>query len=211
LSARPRSGTARTKRNERTAHGPRSGHKTRPNHATRTARSDWLSAGLELLRSGGGDALTIERLCTALGRTKGAFYHHFGDISSYHEALLGHWEQSHTEQLIALADAAAEGKPDSAARRETLFRAVSQVDIGVELAIHAWSLRAENASRVVARVHARRIAYLASLRRASETREREAELEYAVFIGALHLYPAPEDKSQRRRLQRALLTLLDRK
>lgn len=152
--------------------------------------------------------MTIERLCTTLGRTKGAFYHHFGNIASYHEALLGHWEQSHTEQLIVAADAA--GKRDSAARRETLYRVVSQVDIGVELAIHAWSLRAENASRAVARVHARRMAYLATLRPTSETPEREAELEYAVFIGALHLYPAPGDRAHRRRLQRALNALFDR-
>ena len=178
---------------------------------SRTTRSDWLAAGLELLRTGGGDALTIERLCAALARTKGAFYHHFADISAYHEALLGHWEESHTERLIALADASPEGKRDRSARREALYRGVSQVDIGVELAIQAWSLRAEHASEIVARVHARRIAYLAALRPEGERRECVAELEYAVFIGALHLHPAPGDKSQRRRLQRALLALLDGK
>ncbi|MFZ5896507.1 MAG: TetR/AcrR family transcriptional regulator [Myxococcota bacterium] len=178
--------------------------------SSRTTRADWLAAGLELLRTGGGDALTLDRLCLAVKRTKGAFYHHFSDISAYHEALLAHWVHSHTEQLIADAEGASAQRTRDAAtfRRQALYRAVSQVDIGVELAIQAWSLRAANARAAVAKVHARRIAYLARLRPASESRARDAELEYAIFIGALHLYPDPSDAPQRRRLQRALGDLL---
>jgi AcrR family transcriptional regulator len=171
---------------------------------SRTARVDWLVAGLELLRSGGGDALTIERLCSSLNRTKGAFYHHFREIAEYHQALLAHWVESHTERLIEVANRTG----DVGSRLQALARAVRKVDIGVELAVFAWSLRSETARAAVARVHARRIAYLAALSPESPNAERDAELRYAVFLGTLYLHPDPAEGRQRRRLERAFNALV---
>jgi len=68
-----------------------------------TTRADWVAAGLELLRDGGEDAVTVDRLCATLGRTKGSFYHHFEDSAAYQGALLEHWANLHTELPIAAA------------------------------------------------------------------------------------------------------------
>jgi AcrR family transcriptional regulator len=162
---------------------------------TPSRRDDWLEAGLGLLRTGGEDALTVDRLCAALGRTQGSFYHHFADISAYHGAVLGAWARLHTDRPIAAAERAAD-----ATERRRLYRAVRDVDIGVELAVHAWAIRSPVARAALGAVHERRIAYLAALDGGGAEAERRAEIEYAAFLGALHLHPA----SARRR--HALMT-----
>lgn len=155
----------------------------------RTTRNDWLALGLELLRDGGEGALTIERLCNALGRTKGSFYHHFEDLAAYHEALLVRWAEIHTELPIQAAD----GSVDVAQRRAQLYEAVHKSDFALERAVHAWAVWSPAARRATQRVHERRIAYLAALREDGKEARAAAELEYAAFVGALHVYPeAPE-------------------
>ena len=49
---------------------------------TTTTREGWIAAGIALLREGGEDELTIDRLAKRLRRTKGSFYHHFADIDA---------------------------------------------------------------------------------------------------------------------------------
>jgi AcrR family transcriptional regulator len=163
---------------------------------------DWVTVGLRLLRDGGEDAITIDRLCAALGRTKGSFYHHFSDIAAYHAALLDAWARLHTELLIAAADRAAE----PGQRRTLLYRAVRDVDLGLELAVHAWAVRSPVARAAVSRVHDRRIAYLAALAGGGPDAQKRAEIEYAGFIGALHLYP--DDVRRRQAVTARLAKLL---
>ena len=69
----------------------------------RTHRDDWIEAGLSLLGREGEAALTLERLCAALGRTKGSFYHHFEGMPALGSAMLAAWEQRHTDVPIAAA------------------------------------------------------------------------------------------------------------
>jgi AcrR family transcriptional regulator len=162
---------------------------------------DWVTAGLRLLRDGGETALTIDRLCVTLARTKGSFYHHFADIAAYHAALLDAWARLHTELPIAAAAVA----PEPAQRRKLLYRAVRDVDLGLELAVHAWAVRAPVARAAVARVHERRIAYLTALAGGGSDARNRAELEYAAFIGALHVYP--DDARRRQALTSRLAKL----
>ncbi len=160
--------------------------------SARTKGIDWLDAGLALLRDGGDEALTIERLCAALGRTKGSFYHHFTDIAAYHQALLGRWSDLHTEHPIVEATG-------SAAK---LYRAVSKVDFGLELAVHAWAVRSPTARKAADRVHARRIKYLTRLHRS----KAKAELEYAAFVGSMHVFAG--NPAARQRIHGAITRLL---
>lgn len=158
---------------------------------SRASPQDWLETGLVLLRDGGHEALTIDALCRAQGRTKGSFYHHFADISSFAQQLLAHWEKRSTEDLIEGADACHVAEE----RRARLYASVRTVEYGVERAVQAWALHAPEARAVRARVDARRIAYLAELRRAAgvkpKTAERMAQIEYAAFLGALQIFELP--------------------
>jgi AcrR family transcriptional regulator len=154
----------------------------------RTHRDDWIEAGFELLRTAGEQAMTIERLCAALDRTKGSFYHHFEGAPGFARAVREAWEQRHTEAPIAGAS-----RHDAiAARRRTLDATVKELDWALDLAVRGWGLRDPIAREAVARVDERRIAYLESLlpRRVPAARRRAiATLEYAAFLGAMQLDP----------------------
>src|ERR1700684_4430530 len=62
---------------------------------------DWLDQGLETLAKSGFTALKAEPLAKAMGVSRGSFYWHFADVSVYHAALLKHWRDVATEQVIA--------------------------------------------------------------------------------------------------------------
>lgn len=58
----------------------------------------WLLAGQDLLRAGGVRSVKLTALTRALGRTTGSFYHHFGSMTQYLEALADFYG---TEQVEA--------------------------------------------------------------------------------------------------------------
>lgn len=154
----------------------------------RTRREDWLEQGFEVLREGGEAALTIDRLCRDLGRTKGAFYHHFADVTVYTDALLAAWEQRNTQ----LPAAATEPPAIRRGLRAVIEAAVRGFDVSLERSFRAWGLRDPRAHAFVARIDERRIAFLASRYAATLSaamRRKLARLEYAVFIGMQQLYP----------------------
>jgi AcrR family transcriptional regulator len=174
----------------------------------RTREVDWLECGLRVLRDGGEGALTIERLCTELARTKGAFYHHFRDANAYFDALLELWEAKQTALPIEQADAA-----EPAQRRRALDAAVHALDMKLDLAVRAWGLRDPRARAFVARVDERRVAYLTELADAElPLRERRAlaRLEYVAFLGAQQFFPdlrAPAARETERVLHAAMAAL----
>jgi AcrR family transcriptional regulator len=163
---------------------------------SRLAPADWCDAGLALLRDEGMAALTVDRMCTALGRTKGSFYHHFRDLDAFLTRLLVRWEETYTDAPIAFAGAA-DALDQRAAR---LDDAVERLDHRLEVAVRAWALRDPRARAAVARIDARRMAYLTDLHTAVHAdRAREsARLEYLAFVGAQHVSAmmSPADAAQ---------------
>jgi len=151
----------------------------------RASPADWCAAGLALLGDEGIDAVTIERLCAALGKTKGSFYHHFAHLEAYQAALLARWEADLTDAPIRAADR----EPDLRRRGKRLDQAVRGLDHELDRAVRAWGLWNSRVRIAVQRVDARRLAYLAGLHRERGHREpaRLAELEYAAFVGAQQL------------------------
>lgn len=156
-----------------------------------TSRTDWLDAGLRLMREEGvgEDALTIDALCKRLGRTKGAFYHHFDDVNLYLDALLGHWATKQTSAPIAAAETGTSPRE----RRQKLEQSVRGLDMKLDRAVRAWALRDPRAQRVLSQVDARRIDYLAQLHAAAAVPKARArmlaQLEYAAFVGAQQIFP----------------------
>ncbi len=118
-------------------------------------RDHYLAAGLDLLAEGGVNAVTIAALCERLGVTKGSFYHHFGDVFAFHEALLASWEDG-THRAIEAARAVA----DSHKRLSVLKELGVAAHHEAESAIRAWGRSYEPAAAVVRRVDRAREANL---------------------------------------------------
>lgn len=150
----------------------------------KSTRQDWLQLGLDLLTAEGPGALTIERLCQGMQKTKGSFYHHFGDRDVYVEALLEHWEQAHTLQPMAVSQAG-----DARERLQMLYRTVSLLPAGPEVALRAWARSDARVAASVARVDTTRLAYLDELHAVTQPPQGHliAVIEYALLVGLQHL------------------------
>jgi AcrR family transcriptional regulator len=127
----------------------------------------------------------VERLCAALEKTKGSFYHHFSELDGFYGELLAWWERELTEKPIELSEREATLKE----RAQRLDRVVRRLDHELDLAVRAWARRDERARLAMARVDARRLAYLAELYAGSGARSARmlAAIEYAAFVGAQQL------------------------
>lgn len=68
----------------------------------RTARHKLLEAAMELVRSRGWAATTVDELCAAAGVTKGAFFHHFPGKEALGVAVAEYWGST-TSELFAQA------------------------------------------------------------------------------------------------------------
>jgi AcrR family transcriptional regulator len=146
------------------------------------SRDDYLAAGLDLMAEGGVSAVTIAALCEHLGVTKGSFYHHFGDVSGFHQALLASWEDG-TYHAIEAARAVT----DSHKRLSVLKELGVAAHHEAESAIRAWGRSYEPAAAVVSRVDRAREANLVESFRAiglPPTRARHlARIGLATLIG----------------------------
>ena len=172
----------------------------------RSTPSDWCLAGLAILRDQGPQVVTVERLCAALRKTKGSFYHHFRDMDAFLAALLEEWEELHTGRPIAAAEAAETPRRQSA----LLDAVVLGIDHDLDRAVRAWGRHDSRVREALRRVDERRIGFLTELHRAQGQAgpRRLAELEYAVFLGAQEL-GFIEDPRRRAALRRTLRAALE--
>jgi AcrR family transcriptional regulator len=159
----------------------------------RTTRDDWIAEGLGVLAREGDGALTVDALCTRLGRTKGSFYHHFDGRSGYVQTLLETWEREATDRLIETgrADAPLEERLRAVNRRASELR-----NAALERAIRGWASREPLARDAQDRVDRRRLAFLEELcaerMGAGEEARRLARIFQLVFLGAQQLEPPVE-------------------
>lgn len=77
------------------------------------ARSALLDATLDVVRTKGFSATSVDELCAAAGVTKGAFFHHFKSKAELGVAAADHWSET-TAELFA--SAAYHDLPDPLAR-----------------------------------------------------------------------------------------------
>ncbi|MFM9433988.1 AcrR family transcriptional regulator [Janthinobacterium sp. CG_23.3] len=174
------------------------------NGTARQPRHAWLDAGLALLTGGGADALTIDQLCVAVGRSKGSFYHHFADVDAYAEALLDHWQELHTENVERAVDQLSSVWE----RRMRLANLALTLDGAIERAMRQWGARSPLVLDRLRDIDQRRIAYLAGL--IAELRDDGdradaldlARIEYATFVGMLYVFPDGRHEDMLRMLRR---------
>ena len=166
--------------------------------AARFGREDWVGLGLALLGRRGPEALTLERLTEAAGKTRGSFYHHFTDHAAFLAALAARW-LAEDDAVIALVDAAARaGK-----RRETLARRAAKIDHALERELRRLAASEPVIAKAVARSDQRRIAYLVRLFRSELGLDEaaaltRARLQHCAFVGAQMVFP---DANERFRLK----------
>lgn len=115
-------------------------------------RQAYFDAGMHLLAHGGVGAVTIARLCAALGVTKGSFYHHFRGVEDYKTQLLLEWSSEREVQVLVAA-----GAVDDPMERLTVLREFGiALHHEAEVAIRAWSRTDDAAWAARAKVDAAR-------------------------------------------------------
>lgn len=119
---------------------------TPPAKAKRRSKQDWLDAALELLQTGGIEAVRVERLADMLGIAKSGFYYHFRDRADLRSSLLRHWVDLDHAPMNALKT-----KPDAAPADRLLLIAeiVDQKHLSrYDFAIRQWAQNDQSVKRV---------------------------------------------------------------
>ena len=152
----------------------------------RLGRPDWVDAALRVLAVGGLGSLSVERLATELGATKGSFYWHFTNRSALIDAALAEWERRDTDQLI---DRASE-IDDPRERLRWLFRVVFRDagGVGIDTALLADADDPAVAA-ALARVATKRLSYIEAQYKQMGTKAaaHRAVLTYTAFVGLAQL------------------------
>ncbi len=149
----------------------------------RVGKSDWVQRAQSILSQQGHDALTIDNLCAHMSKTKGRFYHHFGDAEGLRTALLDKWEQQQTTLFIEAAEA------DPKNKAQVLDTMAANADWAIERAIRTWAVRDPDVQKRLEKVDKRRVSYLATLYPKADAKLARdlALIEYAALVGAQHL------------------------
>ncbi|MGB1289231.1 MAG: TetR/AcrR family transcriptional regulator [Aggregatilineales bacterium] len=155
----------------------------------RKSKQDWLQAALVLLGELGADSLTIDSMTTHLGVTKGSFYHHFGNYAGFRDALLLHYENEGTLQIIDDTETGA----SALQKLDMLFEATLSYSPDVEVQMRAWALQDVVVREVQARIDAQRVAYLIQLYTELTGDATQAvsmgKMVYAIYVGAQQMIP----------------------
>jgi AcrR family transcriptional regulator len=154
---------------------------------------DWVNVGLATLAKGGFTALKAEPLAKAMGVSRGSFYWHFADISAFHAAVLKHWREIATEEIIAGVEAASGGEDPLA----VLLRRVFGERLTIESAVRTWASVDPAARAAVQAIDRRRLGYIEGLMTKSglsrEAARARAQILYWAFLGfALSDKPLPQ-------------------
>jgi AcrR family transcriptional regulator len=141
----------------------------------------YFEAAFELLAERGPDGLTIAALGQRLGLTKGSFYHHFGDVPAFVDALLAHWASEHATRLIARS----ESLSDATERFELLRGIAISLPHDAEAAIRAWSWSNDTVARVLHDVDQARLTHLTNAGLQAGLPEERARLMATISMSAL--------------------------
>ncbi|NOX72360.1 MAG: TetR/AcrR family transcriptional regulator [Alphaproteobacteria bacterium] len=177
----------------------------------RLSRTEWIKAAFRALTSGGPQAIRVESIARELQVSKGSFYWHFKDLMALKKAMIDHWLEQGTAQIIAgLQDKATPPR----ARLVQLMKTATAGQSGpyggprVEAAIRDWARYEGFVQAGVAETDRQRLEFVAGLICSAgadkATAQRRAEILYATLVGLEQLSGRLETNAEN-----LLLTTLD--
>lgn len=175
----------------------------------RLTQDAWITAGFSALTEFGPDRLKAEPLAKMLGTTKGSFYWHFSDVPAFHEAMLKYWETQAYDGVVEALEA--ESNPTLRLRMLGRLASHSPDAVGglsAETALRAWGRGDAQVSAAIARIDAKREAYLSGLlAKLGVTNADYARVLYAALIGLEDL-SSRDDKDVAAPLETLIDTIL---
>lgn len=162
-------------------------------------REDWIREALRVLGSEGHTEITPARLAARLDVTRGSFYHHFGSVDAFVDAVVERWE---AEGIAPGFHDAATAGPDPRTQLAHMMRFVWTRSRHLELAMRAWALANPRVASQLARIDRDRIGRLVALFTAATGDAIRArvygEALFYGFIGCLCSFPPPTGADLRR-------------
>lgn len=159
----------------------------------RWTKQAWLDLGVKLLRERGSDALTLEALTAAAGRTRGSFYHHFADRDIFLSELIARWRHQTLEARAAALPTSGSPEDLRAFLRDEPYR----LDHAFERALRQLAVREPTVRGALGEVDQARINALAALlsviRPDLDDPASHAFVQYAAMVGGQWLITDPAD------------------
>ncbi len=153
-------------------------------------KRDWLQAGFRALTQYGPSALKAEPLAKSLKVSKGSFYWHFKDIADFKAAMIQHWQQSATADIISQIKAGT-SKPELQLRAliaaSTALPHSNYGGPASESAIRDWARYEATIAKTITEIDQKRLAFTASLfekyGQKKTQAHQSARLLYSALIG----------------------------
>lgn len=166
----------------------------------RLTRQDWVDAAIELLTEAGIGAVSVDRLATNMGVTRGSFYHHFTNREDLVQTVLDYWAQRWTYDV---RDQIAVLELDPATTLLALMKAIrNNGAANYDAPFRAWALHDPLARAVVEQVDEARLYIIQSQFEALGFAGLDAEnrarlfLHYEMAAPAMFAGPSPEQEEE---------------
>jgi AcrR family transcriptional regulator len=181
--------------------------------AARTPRDRWIEEGLQVLATGGPDAVRVEALAKRLGVTKGGFYGYFADRDALLAAMLDVWERESTDDVLARVETEG-GDPKRRARLAGALTFSSDRLLPIDLAVRDWARRDPAVAERLRRVDNRRMGLLreavGTFCADPDEVEARSTMAFCLAIGAHFLAADHGGRTRGQVLARATDLLFDR-
>ncbi|MFD1342298.1 TetR/AcrR family transcriptional regulator [Litorisediminicola beolgyonensis] len=129
----------------------------------RSTEEAWLAAAYEVLTESGVEAVKIMPLAKRLGLTRTGFYWHFKDRDALLEAMIRHWEDTNTGNLVARCEAYAETIAEAVLNLFDCWFDPALFDGPLDLAIRNWARNDAGLQARLDRADARRQAAIEAM------------------------------------------------
>lgn len=119
-----------------------------PHSEGRLSVDDWTARALALLLEEGPPAVTVQRLCTDLGVTKGSYYWHFADRQALTTAMAERWVRESRETMTGLEEV--QQLPPADRLRAITLRLLDPRTYAVERSLRTWARGEPSVASVIA-------------------------------------------------------------